>query len=417
MSFLAGLIIITFFTGFLSGSYPAIMLASMIPVEILKGGKGKGRSKINFRNVLVIIQFSLAIMLLISIGVIYSQLNFMRNKNLGFDKENVIYLEGNDELLNNYSVFRDRLLKNPNIVNIARTSEIPTEIWSIARGIRWAGKMDEGSVSFGYVSIDYDFCETMNLKLKEGRSFSREFASDTVNFMINEKAKEIMGFDDPIGRRFFESESSPGVVIGVVENFHCLPFTFEIEPMLITFNSRRLNTVLVRVVGENISTAIKDIENIWEETSPEFPFQYHFLDESFDSMYKAEIRAGELFKYFVFLSMFISCLGLFGLASFMAEQRRKEIGIRKVMGSSVTEVVSLLSREFIKWVLISNIIAWPIAYYFMNNWLDTFVYKIQLNIWIFIASGFTALIVALLTVSYQSIRAAVANPVESIRYE
>lgn len=416
-SFLLGFILIAIFTGLISGSYPALYLSSFQPVNVLKGAIGQKSKNKFFTKSLVIIQFSLSILLLISTGIIYKQLKFMQNKDLGFNKENILYMNSNSDIRKNYEVFKNELLQNQKFINLTRTSELPTEIWSIMRGIVWEGKETPDGAAFGFAAIDYDFFKTMNIKIVQGRGFSKEFPADTSNYIFNEKAIEVMGIKNPIGKRFSPDENNSGTIIGVVKNFHCLPLTYEIEPMMIQLLPSWGRHILIKIQSDNFQETIKYAENIWNKVAPNYPFEYHFLDEQFEKIYGDELRAGEIFKYFVIIAIFISCLGLLGLASFTAEKRTKEIGVRKVLGASTSRIFSMLSVDFFKWVLIANVIAWPIAWFAMNTWLQNFTYRIPLSLWIFCLSGVVALTIALLTVSYQCIKSASANPIDSLRYE
>jgi len=416
-SFLLGFIFIAIFTGLISGSYPAIYLSSFQPVKVLKGAIGQKSKNKFFTKSLVIIQFALSILLLISTGIIYKQLKFMQTKDLGFNKENILYMNSNSDIRKNYEVFKNELLQNQKFISITRTSELPTEIWSIMRGIVWEGKETPDGAAFGFAAIDYDFFKTMDIEIVQGRGFSKKFPADTSNYIFNEKAIEVMGMKNPIGKRFSPDENNSGTIIGIVKNFHCLPLTYEIEPMMIQLLPSWDRHILVKVRSDNLPETIKYAENVWHNLAPNYPFEYHFLDEQFEKIYGDELRAGEIFKYFVIIAIFISCLGLLGLASFTAEKRTKEIGVRKLLGASTSRIFSMLSVEFFKWVLIANIIAWPIAWFAMKTWLQNFTYRTPLSLWIFCLSGIIALVIALLTVSYQCIKSASANPIDSLKYE
>ncbi|MFC2136050.1 ABC transporter permease [Bacteroidota bacterium] len=415
--FALGFAIVVFLTGLISGIYPAIVLSSFKPVSVLKGPVRSGSHGSSFRKILVVIQFSISIVVIIGAFVIYAQLQFMQERDPGYDTENIVYLRMNDQIRNNYNAFRNKLLSNSNIINLARASELPTETWSIMRGITWEGKETDAGAAFGAVAVDYEYIKTMNIKIAEGRGFSKDFPTDTSNYIFNEKAISIMGFENPVGRRFGLSENEHGKIVGVVKDFNFLPLTYEMEPLMIIIDKSNYRTILVKVTGTDIAETLAHMENVWEEMSPDFPFESRFLNERFERTYSNEVQAGKLFTYFLVITIFISCMGLFGLASFMAEQKTKEIGIRKTLGASVGGLVYLLSRDFMRWVLAANIIAWPVAYYLMSNWLNDFAYRIDIHFWIFIIAGSVALVIALLTVAYQSIKAALANPVKSLRYE
>jgi len=413
-----GLTLIVVFTGLLSGSYPALYLSSFRPIKVLKGSsRNVAGSKKNFRKTLVVIQFSLSIILMIGTGIIYSQLKFIQNRDLGYNEENLVYLSMNRELRDKYDVVQRELLQHPDIQCVTRTSELPTDINSIVRGIVWEGKETPEGAAFGFAAVDYDYFETLKMEMAQGRAFSKKFPTDTSNYILNEKAISIMGMDSPIGMQFTLDEDTDGKIVGVVKDFHFLPLTYEMEPLALMILPGFYRQVLIRINSNNITKTISYMEKTWKKFVPGFPFEYHFLDEQFDRLYSNELRAGKLFRYFVILAIFISCLGLFGLASFTAEQRTKEIGVRKVLGATVFNICFLLSKEFTKWVLLANIIAWPVAYYAMNNWLQSFAYKIDIGLLPFLLSAALALVIALITVSYQAVKAAVAKPIEALRYE
>lgn len=416
---IVGLISIALLTGILAGSYPALFLSSFQPVNVLRGIKaGKGKTKNSLRKSLVVIQFTISIILMIGTGIIYSQLKYIQKKDLGFDKENIIYVTLNRDMRDKYEIVKSELLKQPDVMGVTKSSSLPTEIWPILRGITWEGKETDEGAAFAFASVGYDYFETLNMEMAQGRSFSQKFASDSNNYIFNEKAIEVMGMDSPVGKAFGSDDTeAPGTIIGVVKDFHFLPVTYEIEPLVIVMDSDFDRYLMIKTSSEDFPNTIAKIENVWTELIPGYPFEYRFLDEQFDRTYRNEIRLGQIFGYFVVLTIFISCLGLFGLASFTAEQRTKEIGIRKVHGAAVSNIVFILSKEFAKWVLLANIIAWPVAYLAMNNWLQNFAYKTEIGFWVFVLSGCLALFIALLTVSSQAIRAATANPIEALKYE
>ncbi len=267
------------------------------------------------------------------------------------------------------------------------------------------------------VDVDYDFFKTFGMNMKEGRSFSRNFSLDENNGVIlNETAINAMGLQSPVGKRL-SIRNWQGTIIGVVQDYNFKSLHNKIEPLILVMVNRQLNYLFVRIKSQDISNTIKFLRNKWESYNLQYPFEYGFVDTLLDNLYKNEEIVKTLFNYFTFLAIFISCLGLFGLAFYLTEQRTKEIGIRKVLGASVSKIVSMLSKEFLKWVLIANILAWPVAYYFMDKWLQNFAYRTNLKIWMFLFSGVLALLIALLTVSYQAIKAARANPADSLRYE
>jgi putative ABC transport system permease protein len=417
LGFVIGLTLIIAFTGLAAGLYPALVLSSFEPARALREGFRRRGRKASLRKTLVVIQFALSIMLLIGTGVIYSQLRYMQRTDLGFDQDNLLYLRMNDKVRDNYDAFRTELMRNPEVVGVARTFELPMEIWSITRGVRWEGKETPEGAAFGFAVVDYDALDLMRMKFVAGRNFSREFPSDDANLIFNEKAIEVMGMRDPVGKPFSLDKDSNGTIIGVVKNFHSLPLTYAIEPLVVVMDPNFYRLVLVKIRPGDAKAALGRIESAWTTFAPGFPFEYRFLDERFELNYAQEVRAGRIFGYFVMIAVFISCLGLLGLASFTAEQRTKEIGVRKTLGASTAVVVALLTKQFLKWVVLSNIIAWPVAYLAMRGWLSHFAYRTRIGVHIFVLSAALALAIALLTVSYQAIKAARTNPVDSLRYE
>jgi putative ABC transport system permease protein len=410
-----GLIAIAAVTGLLSGVYPAFFLSSFQPIKVLKDLRKSGSS--GFRKILVVFQFSLSVILIICTIAVTNQLDYIRNRNLGFDRANLLWIPSNSELAAKYEAAKEEMLHNTGVINLTHTSVlVGTETTYETHFVDWEGKEKDKRVEFHVVSVDYDFVETFQMEMALGRFFSKEYGSDEQNFIINEEAVRKMGLRNPVGKSVsaFERE---GIIIGVMKDFHLLSLHSEIEPVIFKLTeSWRLN-LIVRINPDNIPATISHLKSVFEKFAPSFPFEYHFMDEEFDMLYRSEYRMRELFQYFAILAIFISCLGLLGLASFMTEQRTKEIGIRKVLGAPVSRIILLLSADFTKWVLAANIIAWPLAYFAISKWLENFAYRTSLNMSIFILSGVLALATALITVSYQTLKAALSNPVESLRYE
>ena len=415
--FIVGLLLITGFTGLAAGVYPALVLSSFKPVRALRYGSDRLRGKASFRKTLVVVQVSISIMLLISLGVIEKQLRYFRARDLGFDKNGILFMRMAGGLQKNYEAFRNELLQNPDVTVVARTFQIPGEMSAIVRGIRWEGMEAGESVAFGFIPVDYDTLDLLDMKVVQGRKFSREFPADDSNFILNERAVKAMGLKNPIGKPFSLGEDPTGTIIGVIKDFHSMPLNYGIEPVVLLIDPDYYGFILVKIRPGDRRNIISGVEAAWKKFVPGFPFEYHFLDERFELYYGPEILAGKLFRYFVLLAIFISCLGLLGLSAFVAEQKTKEIGIRKALGASVSRIVLLLTKQFLLWALLANIIAWPVAYIAMRSWLDNYPFRTSIGLPIFLLSAAAALLITMLTVSFQAVRAARANPVNSLRYE
>jgi putative ABC transport system permease protein len=415
--FILGLLLITGFTGLAAGVYPALVLSSFKPARALRDGPDRLGRKASFRKTLVVVQVALSIMLLISLGVIEKQLRYIRSRDLGFDKDGVLFMRMTGGLQKNYEAFRNELLQNPGVAAVARTFQPPGEMSAIARGIRWEGMEAGESAAFGYIPVDYDTMDLLDMKIVQGRKFSREFsADDDSTFILNEKAVEAMGLKDPIGKPF-SLTSSTGTIVGVVKDFHSMPLNYGIEPVVLLIDPDYYSLILVKIRPGDPRAAISGVEAAWKKFAPGFPLEYHFLDERFELYYAPEILAGKLFRTFALLAIFISCLGLLGLSAFMAEQKTKEIGIRKALGASVPRIVLLLTKQFLLWVVLANFVAWPVAYLAMRNWLNNYPFRTTLGLPLFLLSAAAALLITMFTVSFQAVRAARVNPVDSLRYE
>ena len=424
-SILLGIFIIVMITGLLSGSYPAVLLSAFRPVNVLKGAFRTGKRGTGFRRTLVVFQFAISILLLVGTFVVYGQIRYMQTREIGYDRENLVQIPLRGDVRGQYDVFKQDLLKNPQILKVASAASTPTYgiTFSNSRW-RWEGKDPDKDVLFRVTFIDPDYIETFGMEMREGRSFSRQFLTDSVAMIVNETGIRAMGLEEPVGKivNYDWEAGVPFHIIGVIQDFHFTSLRSAIEPMIYLmlggiFGSGNPNYAFVRIRPENMPQTLQYMEQAWERYETEREFQYSFVDELFARLYRSEERIGHILEVFTVLAVCISCLGLFGLASFMAMRKTKEIGIRKVLGSSVLGIVVLMSKEFFQWVVIANLIAWPIAYFGMSRWLQGFAYRTGIGFSTFLLAGSMAVFIALITISYQAVRAALANPADSLRYE
>jgi putative ABC transport system permease protein len=413
---IGGIVLLTIVIGFMAGSYPAFYLTSFKVTEVFKGSAAKGSKSGKIRGGLVVIQFAISILLIICTILVQNQLDYTQNKNLGFDKEQVMVISNVDRLDKNRKAFKDALQSYSNIEAASYSNSV---IPGVNNTTIFRKPESEEDHIVGVYFADHEHVDVMGFEVIEGRKFSKDFKSDSTGMLVNEALVREMDWDDPVNQRLISFNGPEPMelhVVGVLKDYNFESLRDNIRPLMIRLGNFG-NDMTVRYKTDDPKEAVEIAENAWKEVAPNEPFEFAFLDESFDEMYRAEQRLGVLFSIFTGLAIFIACLGLFGLAAFTAEQRTKEIGIRKAMGASSFSIVRLLSSEFVKFIIISFALSIYPAYYFMSKWLENFAYRIDINWWVFLLSGFVAMVIAILTVSIQSIKASRLNPANTLRYE
>ena len=418
------LFLIPVVVGVLAGIYPAFYLSSFKPVRVLYGTRKITSSNAPLRKTLVVSQFSISIALIIATLIVYHQWSYMSNKKLGIDPTNVVILHHPGD---KYKAFKQELLKSPNILNVTASNKRPTERLGSNLEYNAEGLEPDKERSIKIVTVEYDFFVTLDNEIVKGRSFNKKFGNDeNATFILNQKAVEEIGWENPIGKWFETSTIDPetnnwkkrkGTIVGVAEDFHFESLHNKIEPVVFFIDHNWINWMSIKISSENIPKTMRYIKSVWDDLEIDGTYDPAFYEEELDALYRAERRFFRIFIIFAILAIVIACLGIYGLASFTAEQRTKEMGIRKAFGANTSKVMALINREFIKLVIIANIIAWPVTWYFMDQWLQNYPYRVNLHVWIFLAGGLLALFIAQLSVSYQSYRAATTNPASSLRYE
>jgi putative ABC transport system permease protein len=405
------------FTGFVSGIYPAIFLSSLPPVKIFKGFSRSKNKMLNARRSLVVFQFAISLGLILCTLVVSRQLHFIRNKDLGLDKENLIFFQLGSDPSIELETIKNSLLQSPAISSVTATNAPLLWLGIETTGVSWEGKTSEDIMNVQIRTADYDYLQTFGMEMKGGRFFSEEMSTDaSQGFILNESATRVMGIHSPVGK-WFSLGDRKGQIIGVVRDFHHHSVHEEIEPVVFLMEPAWSNYLFVRITPGHTTDALQVLAKIWKQINPDRSFSLRFFDEELDSLYLAEKDLGRFINILSILAVSISCLGLFGLVAYSTEQKTKEIGIRKVLGASKIGIQILLSKEFLKWVMISNAIAWPISYFIIQKWLQNFAYRTQIGILDFIFAGGLLFAIAVITVSYQALRAASSDPVKSLRHE
>jgi putative ABC transport system permease protein len=420
--FMASFIASGLIAGFVSGIYPAFYMSSINPVNVLKGEALSGRGNGRLRQTLVVVQFTLSVIIAIAAVFMYRQLKYMQDKDLGFDKNNLIGIQMAGGIRSKYYSLKKELQKDILIQGVTASLWNPVNIGSNSGGARWPGKDPEKHVLIGTFATDYDYVSTLKMELVSGRDFSRDFTSDMArdtsgNFLVNEEVVKIMDIGDPVGKSF-SFMGLNGTIVGVMKNFHFKGADQPIEPVAFALtDTSHLRMILIRLTPGNIPGSLKAVEKVWKNVIPEYPLDYTFIDQDYDNLFRSEIRLSKLLKYFTGLALFIACIGLFGLASYSAERRTNEVGIRKVMGAGNFSIIYSVSKEFVILIIISIAIAFPVGWIIMKKLLAQFPYRIDLDVMIFVIIAAAAISIAMLTVSFQAIRASGINPAEALKIE
>ena len=415
---------ITLFVSLIAGIYPALFLSKYKPVDSLKGIKTPGSSGVNLRKVLVVLQFAISIFLLVGTAAIYKQLHFMMNSDAGFNKNNVFvvsYPASQEGASDKYSVLRNEFLSVRGVKSVSGVYTLPGSHNMEKQTFRLKGQPKENGLTMQASGVDYNFIHTLGIKLLEGRNFSEKYGTDKENsIIINETAVKKLGLKNPIGTEVYvpgEGGEHAVNIIGVIKDFHTSSFHQKIEPLFLYINPKRFYNIAIKIDPQYTKQALASLKEKFKSVIPQKSFSYETLTDQYNSLYQSDVKTGSLIMIFAILSVIVASMGLFGLSSFATEVRMKEIGIRKVLGADTLKISFLLSKDFTKWVLVANLIAWPAAYFAISKWLEDFAYKTDMGIWIYILAAIIALLISIITISFQSIKAANTNPVETLRYE
>jgi len=414
------IVVLTIFTGIVAGSYPALFLSKYSSAVILKGGGKSGSKSPFFRRILVVFQFTLFIIFIVCTFTVYDQVTYLRTRDPGFDREVLSYIRLRDSNRSQYPILKTELSKSSLITGITGTRQLPFNITADRGAIDWEGKETgegEGGLKFNWNIVDYNFTETLGLEILRGKTFSDEYSGNYPSvFLVNEEVEKIMGAESAVGKRF-KISGIEGTILGVIKNYNYRPLFFDIGPLVIHLSPEDINFIVLKISGDNITAAVEHINSVWKKIVPDEPIEFFFFEDTMRNMYLSQERLGNILKYISIIVAAIACLGLFGLALFTLEQRTKEIGIRKVLGSSIPEILGLVIKDFLIWILWAFVLASPLAYLAMKNWLNNFAYRINPGWEIFLFAGLIAFGITLFTISFQTIKAAFSNPVEALRYE
>jgi putative ABC transport system permease protein len=420
--FVVSALLITILASIIAGSYPAFVLSSFKPINVLRSGMTGRTRGVYFRKITVVAQFIISIILILFTIITYRQLKFMQNKSLGYDKENLLYVQMKGNMSDNYPVIKQEFSRNPLIISVSACTNPPQSIGSNADNIWWEGKSPDEHSLVSMAGVDFDYTEAMGIKMKAGRPFSKAYSMDIPHdtagtFLINEQLEKLMGTDDAVGKQL-KFGTTRGLIVGVMKDFNYASLQSKIEPLAVwIWPDKYLNFIYFRIKPGNLHETISGLEKTWQKIMPQYPFEYQFLDQEIDKMYKVEERTGTLLKYFSVLAILIACIRLFGLATHTVEQRRRELGLRKVLGASGRSIFRLISREFIQLLLIASFISVPLSIFILQRYLSNFAFHIHLTIGTFVLALFLAIVVTGLAISYQVVTAIRTNPAKSLKYE